>query len=308
MTRVLHGLMLHTVARQAILAALLFGWMGMYAPAPVQAAQPTGSSSRELRDEASRAIPFAKLDRTSKVKVSRVLSTTTLYRRLPAQMIECDPNLYVFLVEHPDLVVNIWEVLGISEVAVKRLGEQTFSANDKAGTIGRMEFLHCSPELHLLYAEGSYDGPLFGRSIKGNTLLMLRNRYFRNADGRIYVRCQLDAFMHVENVGVGVLAKTFQPLVGAAADHNFRETASFLSSVSRAAEVNHAGMQRMAARLNGVDAADRERFAVLTEQLAVRAALLQTAQNEAQAGRSASPAQRSPSLTTRRDAPDSLER
>ncbi|HVX60342.1 MAG TPA: hypothetical protein VHC19_07070 [Pirellulales bacterium] len=237
-----------------------------------------------------------------------MLSTTTLYRRLPAQMIECDPNLYVFLVEHPDLVVNIWEVLGISEVVVKRLGEQTFSANDKAGTIGRMEFLHCSPDLHLLYAEGSYDGPLFGRSIKGNTVLMLRNRYFRNADGRIYVRCQLDAFMHVENVGVGVLAKTFQPLVGAAADHNFRETAAFLASVSRAAEVNHAGMQRMATRLNGVEAADRERFAALTEQLAVRAALLQTAQNEAQSGGTALPASRGPSLTTRRDEPDALER
>jgi hypothetical protein len=296
------------MARQAVWVALVCGGMVAYAPAPAQAAHPSGSSSRELRDEAARAIPFAKLDRNARAKVSQVLSTTTLYRRLPAQMIECDPNLYVFLVEHPDLVVNIWEVLGISEVVVKRLGEQTFSANDKAGTIGRMEFLHCSPDLHLLYAEGSYDGPLFGRSIKGNTVLMLRNRYFRNADGRIYVRCQLDAFMHVENVGVGVLAKTFQPLVGAAADHNFSETAAFLASVSRAAEVNHAGMQRMATRLNGVEAADRERFAALTEQLAVRAALLQTAQNEAQSGGTALPASRGPSLTTRRDEPDALER
>lgn len=296
------------MARQTIWVALYCGCMGTFATTAVQAAHPSGGSSREARDEASRAIPFAKLNRNAKVKVSRVLAATTLYRRLPAQMIECDPNLYVFLVEHPDLIVNIWEVLGISDVAVKRLGEKTFSANDKAGTLGRMEFLHCSPELHLLYAEGSYDGPLFGRSIKGNTLLMLRNRYFRNAEGRIYVRCQLDAFLHVENLGVGVLAKTFQPLVGAAADHNFRETAAFLGSVSRAAEVNYAGMQRMAAKLTSVDVADRERFAALTEQLAVRAALLQTAQNEAQSARSSSPAARSPSLTRRRERQDAIER
>lgn len=296
------------MARLAFWGALVCAWMGTIASCALQAAQPTPPSSREARDEAVRTIPFARLDPEARAKISRVLSATTLYRRLPAQMIECDPNLYVFLVEHPDLVVNIWEVLGISEVSVERLNDTTFSANDKAGTLGRMEFLHCSPELHLVYAEGSYDGPLFGRTIKGKTLLLLRNRYFRNADGRLYVRCQLDAFLHVENIGVGVLAKTLQPLVGAAADHNFRETAAFLATVSRAAEVNHAGMQRMAAKLTSVDEADRDEFAALTEEMAVRAAILHTAQAKSGHGAAPSPS-KSPSLTTRRNtASEAVER
>lgn len=312
MTKVFRGPLCRDIARQAISAVLMFGWIAVNAPSAIPAAQPAAAAStRESRDEAARAIPFAKLDSEARAKVSRVLAATTLYRRMPSQMIECDPNLYVFLVEHPDLVVNIWETLGISEVSVERLNERSFSANDKAGTLGRMEYLHRSPELHLVYAEGSYDGPLFGRSIKGKTLLMLRSRYFRNADGRHYVRCRLDAFLHVENVGVGVLAKTFQPLVGAAADHNFRETAAFLGSVSRAAEVNYAGMQRMAERLTKVDDSDRQKFAEMAEQMAVRAALLHTARAEDRKTTStkAAPAGERPStLTTRRKAQPTLER
>jgi hypothetical protein len=297
--------------RRAIGAAAVCACFG-FASGAARAAQPTAAtSSREARDDAARAIPYAKLDREARAKVSRVLSATTIYRRLPSQSIECDPNLYLFLIERPDLVVNIWEALGISEVSVERLSDRAFSANDKAGTLGRMEFLHRSPALHLVYAEGSYDGPLFGRTIKGKTLLVLRSQYFRSADGRQFVRCRLDAFLHVENVGVGMLAKTLQPLVGVAADHNFRETANFLAGVSRAAEVNYAGMQRMAEKLNNVDETDREQFVALTEQLAIRAAMQRTAQvqNGKPLGAPSSPTTiRQPTLTTRRETPETVER
>jgi len=262
---------------------MLVGW-GPAFQGPLAAAramQPSAaSSSREARDEAVRSLGQAKLSREARAKISSVLGATTIYRRLPSQLIECDPNLYVFLVEHPDLVVNIWEALGISEVSVERIGDNAFLADDKAGTLGRMEYLHRSPEMHLVYAEGSYEGPLFGRPIKGKSLLILQARYFRNSGGRHYVRCRMDAFLQVENVGVGMLAKTFQPLVGAAADHNFRETAAFLSSVSRAAEINYPGMQRMAENLTRVAEDEREEFASLTEQLAIRAAMAKTAHVE----------------------------
>jgi hypothetical protein len=65
-----------------------------------------------------------------------------------------------------------------------------------------------------------------------------------------------------------------------------------LAGVSRAAEVNYAGMHSMAEKLNNVAPADRDQFASLTEQLAIRAALAQTAQQEkkvAAGGKSAAP-------------------
>lgn len=237
------------------------------------AKSPQGTSSRAAREEAVRAIPYARLDRAARNKISSVLANPTIFRCLPAQTIECDPNLYLFLVEHPDLVVNLWEVMGISEVSLNRVAEATFDANDKAGTRGRLEYLHHGPELHLVYADGNYTGSLLPRPVRGQCVLLLRTSYLRSSDGRDFVRCKLDAFVRLDNVGVSVLAKTFQPLVVNNAEHNFRETISFLSSVHRAAEFNHSGVQRLAERLENIEVGDREQFAELTTRVAVRAAL-----------------------------------
>lgn len=247
------------------------------AAAPGKAAKtsrsPQGTSSRAAREEAVRAIPYAQLDRAARAKISAVLANPTIFRCLPAQTIECDPNLYLFLVEHPDLVVNLWEAMGISEVALSRVAESTFDANDKAGTRGRMEYIYRGPQLHLVFADGNYTGSLLPRPVRGQCVLLLRTSYLRSSDGRDFVRCKLDAFVRLDNIGVSVLAKTFQPLVLNAADHNFRETVAFLGSVHRAAEFNHGGVQRLAERLQNVEAGERDQFADLTSRVAVRAAL-----------------------------------
>lgn len=234
-----------------------------------------GSSSREAREEALRAIPYQELDREARIKVGAVLANTTIFRHLPATTIECDPTLFVFLLEHPDLVVNMWEALGVSEVELRRTGEQTFDASDKAGTRGQLEYLYLGPQTHLLYADGTYTGSLMSRPIRGRCVLLMRSTYARTNNGRPVVRCSIDAFLHLENVGVGMLAKTFQPLVTTAADHNFRETAAFLGSVHQAAVMNYAGMQRLTEKLSKVDEAERQEFSDLTTQVAVRAALAQ---------------------------------
>lgn len=236
---------------------------------------PAGSSSREAREEAMRAIPYNELDRAARIKVGAVLANTTIFRHLPATAIECDPELFVFLVEHPDLVVNIWEALGVSEVELRRTGDATYDAGDKAGTRGQIEYLYVGPQTHLVYADGSYTGSLMSRPVRGRCVLLMRSSYARTNDGRPVVRSSIDAFLHLDNVGVGMLAKTFQPLVTGAADHNFRETAAFLGSVHQAAIMNYAGMQRLTEKLNKVDAADRQDFSDLTTQVAVRAALAQ---------------------------------
>ena len=63
-------------------------------------------SNRAARQSALRSIPFDKLDPQSRAKVTSVLSDVSFFRRMPVQVIQCDPDLYLFLVEHPD--VEVW--------------------------------------------------------------------------------------------------------------------------------------------------------------------------------------------------------
>jgi hypothetical protein len=240
------------------LSLLALGNAKSDAAAPNQA-----TSSRAARDEAIRSLPFDKLPPDVRDKVRGTLSSASLYRRLPVKVVPCDPDLYVFLVRHPEVVVNIWEVMKISNVAIERTGPDKFRARDNAGTLCEVRFCYASHDTHVIYAEGSYSGPLFSRPVEARCVLLLKSGYMQETDGRYYVTSRMDTFIQIEHAGVELLAKTLQVLVHRAADYNFVETAAFLSTVSRTAEVNSGGMCRMADRLSKVEPDVRDRFAEL---------------------------------------------
>jgi hypothetical protein len=260
------------IARWAVPALWIAGVLWAHS---ALAAQP-GTTSQQSRQDSIHLIPLAKLDSQQRAKVQQLTSDGSIFRRMPTQSIECDPRFYAFLVEHPEVIVNIWSVLGISDVKIKRTSDTTFDANDGAGTLGKVEFLYRSRDTHLLYGEGTYEGRLFTKKVRGRCLLLLKTAYLRQANGNYFITCRLDAFMQLDNVGVDMLAKTFQPFVGQVADHNFRETTGFVESLYRAAEINYSGMQALSQKLALVQPEVRDEFASVSEQVAIKAALTAT--------------------------------
>jgi hypothetical protein len=234
----------------------------------------SGSSDEATQQMARRQIPYDKLSADGRRKVDAVLSSVTLYRRLPTQIIRCDPDLFHFVTTRPDVTVNIWQVLDLSNIRLSRTGETTFRADDSAGTQSDVQFLHVSPDTLLVYAVGTYQGPLFVSPIRGGAILLLKAGYIRERDGQSYVTCRLDAFFRVDSFGADLLTRTLQPLVNDTADKNFQQAAAFLRQLSRAAERDPDYMDRLSRKLTNVSEADRQRFAELTLQAAERAARL----------------------------------
>ncbi len=217
-------------------------------------------TSRQARDEATRTVPFDKLSKTARTKALAVINDTSLFRRLPVQTIDCEPDLYRFVVEHPELVVNMWEVMGITKMTLDRVDTNRFRVVDGEGTKGTMEYLLSTPDLHIIYSEGTYDGPLYARTVRGRCLMVLRTTSQREQNGRYTITSRLDTFLAVDNLGVEILAKTFQPVIGRAADHNFSETAQFVSNLSRTAERNERGMIRMTDKLKRISPETKQGF------------------------------------------------
>jgi hypothetical protein len=241
-------------------------------PRAACAAKPdVASTSRSAREDAVRLIPMDKLSEDGRQKVGSVMSQVSIFRRLPTQVIACDPNLYLFLIEHPDLVVNMWEVMDVSDMRLERTGEDTYRANDGVGTAGHVEYLYRSYDTHVMYADGSYSGPLFVNPVHGKCLLVLKTGYVRETDDKYYITCRLDAFIQLQNVGLEFVARTFQPLVGKTADHNFRETAAFMSMVSRSAERDPRVVQNLATKLTKVPEEDRDQLCDLAKEVALAA-------------------------------------
>jgi hypothetical protein len=249
----------------AIVAGLVVG-SGVSA----RADSPNHGSSPALRQDAHRALPLTRLTPHGKSLSSRVLNDVTIFRRLPTQVIESDPEMFTFLVDHPDLVINIWEVMGLTKVVLKRTGPHSFHIDDGNGTSGDIHYLYRSPAQTLVYCEGVYTGSMVPRPIRGRCILSLRCASVRDADSRDLIQCRLDSFLQLDNVGAEMFARTFQNLIGGIADHNFRETTGFAQGVSKACETTPENIQRIAAKLHRVTPEERQQFCDLGMKIATR--------------------------------------
>jgi hypothetical protein len=253
-----------------MLTALL-AWLVAGAAHAVEHAY-AATSSRAAREDALRSIPYNKLTPDGQAKVGAVLANVSMFRRMPTQVTRCDPELYLFMVDHPDVTVNLWQVLDVTTIQLQQTGPQTYRANDGQGTKGDVEFLYRSQNLHLVYAAGAYEGPLFQNQVRGGCLLLLKTGYSNDTDGQHYVTSQLDIFFNLEHVGLDLLTKTFHPLVGKAADYNFIESATFLATLTRTGEAKPAAMQQLAGKLTKIHPQHRDEFAQLMAALPQKAA------------------------------------
>ncbi len=212
------------------------------------------STSDAARREAAQAILLKKIHKKYRRSVQKVLTDSSLFRRMPTQMVDCDPQMFTFLMKNPEMLVEMWQHMGISRVTLKRTGASTFSLADGAGTTGKLIIVEqqCDGDAQnriVMYSEGAYDGKPFKRPVRAQCVLLLRSGSMKETNGRDYVACQLDSFVRIERQSVEFFAKALHPWVGKTADSNFADTISFISNLSQAAEQRPASIERLVNRL-----------------------------------------------------------
>ncbi|MFO0924707.1 MAG: hypothetical protein U0905_19735 [Pirellulales bacterium] len=245
---------------------LLWGWTA-HATEPVAV---DGSSTPEVRQHAIRQIPLKQLNEQAKQKLLPVLEDPSLFRRMPAQTIHSDPEMLTFLVRYPEVLVNIWDIMGITKVTVNRLNPYVFQGKDGAGTECKAELIYGTDDLHIYYGTGSYDGTLVGRELKGRCVCVLHSKPTNAPNDPSMVSGQMDVFLKLDNVGADIIAKTLGPFVGKTADGNFVESAKFVSQLSQAAEHNPMGVQQLASKMNKIQPTVRDQFIQVAHQVAQR--------------------------------------
>ncbi len=257
-------------AAAALVASIAAGRMADASPPSSSAARFASleaTTSDAARRDALRSIPLEKLSEVHRPKVESVLAGASLFRRLPIRVVDCDPVLYLFLVRHPDVVVNIWEVFKASRLELRQTGEGRFRVSEPGGADSSFEFVYQSHDTHVVYGEGVYQGPLLARPVKGRGVLVLKSGYVQETNNRHYITNRMDCFLSIEPGGVELAAKTVSPLFGKTVDNNFIQTLSFVGSLSHTAEVNSRGVQRLALQLKHVAPETRIRFAELAADI-----------------------------------------
>ena len=255
-------------------------WLGLTAGVARSTAAATSPSSRSAhastleattsnaaRRDAVRSIPFDKLSPEARAKVDAVLSNVTVFRRMPVRVVDCDPDFYVFLVRHPDVVVNIWELFKISQIKLRETSPGRFHVAETEGAAASIAYIYSSRNLHVIYGEGTYQGPLLTKPVRGRGVLILKSGYMREPNGRCYIASRLDSFLTIEPFGAELVTKTMSPLLGKTVDNNFVQTVAFIGSLSRTAEVNGRGVKHLGEKLNHVEPDVRDEFVELATSM-----------------------------------------
>jgi hypothetical protein len=255
------------------LAVLLVALAGGVAVADSDPMAATGG--RAAREEAMRSIPWSQLDAGEQRMVQYITRNATMYRRMPTRVIDCDPQVFNFLGQNPEVVTELWKLMGVCNLNLEKVGPNTYKASDDAGTKGTMTFLAANwnddaQNTVLVYCEGTYNGAPLPAEVSARSVLLLRSGSMTETSGRPYITARLDSFVLVDRLGAEMVAKTIQPLIVKTADHNFTETMKFVSTFSQTAEKNPSGMQRLSARLEKVEEPTRMNMAQVCAAAAAR--------------------------------------
>jgi hypothetical protein len=224
----------------------------------------SGSSSRSYRTDAIRSIPFRQINQLAGRRIQSVVKNPSFYRRLPVESISSDPDFFRFLVRKPEVIVSIWQLMGVTQMTAERTAPYAVATNDGAGTISELELIYGNDNLHVFYGTGSYTGSLIKQKLTGRCVIVLRTRSNETSLGSS-LNNQLDIFLKVDNAAAALVTRTIQPLVGTTADHNFVESLKFVERLSDSTKSNGPGVKEMGKRLKIDDAVRQEFFAVVDQ-------------------------------------------
>ena len=209
-----------------------------------------GDSTREARDKAVKAIPFTQLTPQATSKLSAVIEGSSYFRRMPAQTLNCEPEVLISLARNPEVLVSIWDTMGITRVKLDRTAQYQHSGNDGAGTTCKLDLFYGNDATHVYFVEGNYDGSMWPKKLTGRSVIILHQTAAQEVNGLRRITVWMDVFLKVDNIGADLVVRTLSPLVNKSADSNFVESVAFVEQISQAAAVNSSGLQNLISKLN----------------------------------------------------------
>jgi len=233
-------------------------------------------------------LPWNELTPATQTKIKNVVSGSPLFHRMPQQKVYADPEMYQFLLRHPDLVIGFWEQLGATQLSLREVRENQYILRETGGTAAAVEVLHRTNDLCIIYARGEYRGPLLAKSYQGDVVLVLRTQYARDEMNEPVIVCDLETFIQINSLGADMLAKLFFASLSKVADSNFEVTVSFAGQVSKAASRTPNALKDTAEDITSVRQEICVEFGDVVDRVAMRfvrrnqPALLSTAQRQTQ--------------------------
>jgi len=217
------------------------------------------------REKSAATIPWKKLTSEAREKLQSVVNNSTVFHQSPIQKTPCDHNVYLHLIRYPELVVNMWELMGVSKLRMDRQQDYLIDIDDGYGTQSQLELVYGNKNLHIFFAEGAYKGSIIPTTSKGRFVLVLETSKSMHGQQPV-ISHRLNLFIQVDKSANQLVVKTLQGIFLKMVDMNFAETTKFIGQIDDIIQDNPDGMKRLSGRLTRVQTPIRQQFNKLIER------------------------------------------
>lgn len=219
-----------------------------------------GVSSVNMRKQAISELPLSELTSDSVAKVNDILNNMSMFRRLPTLSFEVDPDVYNYLLRHPDVTVATWRAMEISKFQLNQVQPNCYDADAGDGSVGRIEVLRQTPTETLIHCDGAFKSPLLPRPIIARALMRLHTSFTKEADGRVIGTHSGDVFVEFPSQAVETVARVISPVSHSIADRNFKQISLYAHLMTQAMARHPGWIEMIGNKLTGVTAQDRQQF------------------------------------------------
>lgn len=211
-----------------------------------------GNSSGDTHKATLAELPLNALNQKNRLRAQHIIENTSQFRRLPSLQYTIDEPIYRYLLQHPDVAVSTWRVMGISRFEMFQTGPQEYEAQAVDGSEGIADILYQDANQVLFICEGNYHNVLLPKPLQASALIWFRAQYKPNAEGTHIVTQKTDVFVRFPSAGISTVAKMLTPVTNSLMDRNLFELSLYASMMSRAVRDEPEWVVQVAEQMEGV--------------------------------------------------------
>jgi hypothetical protein len=154
-------------------------------------------------------VPLDELAPSVRERVRIVIEHPTLSSRGPLEAFHCRPALYYWLLDHPDLAVNLWRGLGAKCTDIQARGDGSFMWKDAQNGEVHWQTIVRTPKQRVWYAEGRVKAGLMLPAVSIRAVVVLNHQEGSDGKGKPAVRHQMDMILHTDSRAVSLATRLF---------------------------------------------------------------------------------------------------
>ena len=226
-----------------------------------------GTSSGRDRRRAEAALPLNALAPDARGRAARVLDDSSLFRTLPVLRFPVHADGLKYFVQHPDVAVALWRILGVSDCEMWQTGPDAYEGDAGDGSIGVFDVLLRGERDQLVLVRGQFKSPVLADPIEATCLFHMHTETAFDAAGEPIAVGRASLFVSFPSRAVGTAAKLISPVTNVVLDRNFEEVCLFAHLMDRSMQTRPGWVESLATRMEGVLPRRKEELCRVSEHV-----------------------------------------